>query len=370
MSDAQHDLRLLAPIAAKAILYSIPASCAEDALKEIKDFANDRGAIHYFLHDYLTTERLEDALLRYWETRTSDASFRIEVTLGSVLISLAISIIGTAIYDASKKRALPIAKKIRNWKYVKSLEEKKEKHQKDVISLLQLLEFRNYLYSTPGCDDREEFKKIFTHLKDGGTLSSYLSNKKEITQNDYKELDNISMVVKGLITTPQTTIILPQNRWELTIDGISLAAEHGFGEVIDCSENENLEEEDLFDLLNSGQQHPNEWPRDLRNKAAPKIVVIKDDQQFKSLIEKTHISAIPNLAGIATYSGGMTSHVAVWSRFMASSAIVLFDSVPSDKKFCAIAGNKLLLSQYFPSEHESQIRHFLEFWRRRHSFST
>jgi hypothetical protein len=98
----QSDLRTLLPIATRVVLYTIPESSAPSTIREIKNFANDRGAIRYILSSYLDDGTLEDALLQYWNNRTYDDSFRVEETLAAILLALALPVVANAIYDIGK----------------------------------------------------------------------------------------------------------------------------------------------------------------------------------------------------------------------------------------------------------------------------
>ena len=365
----EDDLRQILPIAARAIFYSIPESTIPGVMKELKDFVNDRGAVQYVFYDYNENKDLERLLLRYWTSRLSGDLFRVEVTLAAVLLSLAASIVANALYDLAKKGISNLKVSIRDPEFLSKFAGNKERDVENSISLYKLLMFRNYLYATPGADDRAEFSKIVEFLKGGGSLKAYVDGLSEVRAGQLGGIENFDVVARGLLL-PEPAPKVPENsKWDAAFEGLPLSPHSCFGEIVNCHTPKFVGVDEVKRLVSVPSQFPKQWQAGLIYGVAPKILLL-EDSFFTEVFLQLSVEELGYIVGFVTSRGGMTSHTAVTSRGMGKPAIcvpTIFHSVDGNR-FAAIANGTLLLNRAFPRFAKTQIENLLLYQRSEYAY--
>jgi hypothetical protein len=358
-----HDLRIMMPLAAKVVLYSIPESPAPEVLREIRSFATDRGAATFILLNYLGNDDLEQLLLTYWDSRIQEDSFRIEETLAAMLLAVALSVLANIIYSTGvnvMKNFLPLA----HSEFVKKLYLRRARNTDNAISVYNLLRFRSYIYGNLGIDDRLEFFKMLEFLKSGGSLKSYLHGNRLIELCGIKGLDNMDIVARGLIETPPTREIAQHSYgWAKIVPGLHLAGLSAFGEIINCHYPDFIGISKIKGRVNSASLYPTQWGHIASDIATKPKVLFLDDRLFTDVFSNLNQAEIKLIVGFVTNHGGMTCHTGVTSRGMGKAAIAVnlnFSDI-FQFKFAALGGENLFLNQDFPIFAEDDLSRLLSY---------
>jgi hypothetical protein len=348
--DISEDLRTLLPIAATVVLYSIPESRIPGVMSEIKEFINDRGAVHYVFLDYFEHGNLEKMLVNFWDSRTSESSFRVEVALAAILLSLALSVVANVLYDLGKDAAPKVRDRIKNFDFIRLISKNRNKDKDNAITLYNLLMLRNYIYSTPGVDDRKEFFKIVEFLKGGGSLKNYIKSSTNFLPQDLNALENFDVVARGLLLDgpiPQTP---KSQQWDKVVAGMPLSDRSCFGEILNCHTPDFIGIGQIKKLIGLKTQFSNAWPVDYHYWPTPKVLFL-DDRFFTEVFQQLSVVEIETVVGFVTRTGGLTCHTAITCWGIGKPAICaprIRDFI-NDYKFAAIENGALFLNKAFPT---------------------
>jgi hypothetical protein len=363
VAPVNHDLRILTPLAAKLVLYSIPESVSPESMKELRLFSSDRGAVHFLLERYIDRNDLDDLMLYHWDSRIDEDSFRIEETFAAVLITLALSVLANVIYGVSAK-VLDELRPLVNSNFLNSLGLRRENSTDHAVSLYNLLCFRKYIYGNQDIDDRIEFHNLLRFLRAGGTLKSYLDGSRLIKEQNIPGLENMEIVAQGLverITDHNTANI--SGRWKKMLNGISLTDNICFGEIINCHYPEFIGVDEIERRLDKPALYTHAWDSANKYPAFKPKVLFLNDELNSDVVRGLTTLQISHIVGFVSNRGGFTSHTAVFARANRKAAISVSLDFNVDLKyeFCGISQDKLFLNDVLPTFLGSDLQRILQY---------
>lgn len=358
-------------MAARALLLALPEADYEEVKRRIRTYLADAGAVGGVVTSYSKDSNLEEACLQYWESRIEPESLRLEDLVGGVLIALTTSILAHIIIDAGRalipkmyERYCSSDKEEYLIREISRLQDTRARHAQALIRLLQA----KLDSETPTRRaTSNQLSRVYDETKRGVPIEEFVA--KYLSATDIREIRLLHDISKGVLLTEEGKSdewkVLAKLSPEFKVSGLPQSPAFGFGEIV------KLEIDSLLDLTLSGGARPIDKLIEAISASADKnpnhkgweyvhlpicrkVVPICDAEIRALLLDPLRASDwLKYVSGFVTFSGGMTSHLAVFSRQTGRACIGLDpNSIDLLKKFdfAAIHDGEAKLFQAPPKE--------------------